>query len=882
MLLSDQLMSQCQINANFFDFQANGMSSTILWQNESSDSVICYSSDWQPSFYVNQNSLLNVRITGEMYVDQTNGDDDFIGFVFGYNAPTIGTATNDNHYYLFDWKKVGQHAPDEYGGSLANEGFSICYADGIIPADPVNTYQYFWGHQTGEHFFPIAEKYGNNLGWEYNTVNHFELIYTYNKIIIRINGEEIFDVDGCFPAGLFGLYTLNQNGATFSNITIEQMYNINYSTDQEDYCEEIPIQFGFLDTTCAAPPASLAEYEWDFGDGSSPEYNLLPNHVFFDPGSYDVELRVTNTEGCTDTISKFIFIEPKPQIEQQPQDQNCYVGDQVKFNVSVNYVDSYKWFYKSRDMNFWRKVKNNGYFSGANTSELTVYNVRPNFDSMQVRCQVNGKCYNLVTSQEARILISDTPVRAYLEPIDDHICTYDSTIVLLTLQEPYQIDKANIRFLYHPEDFEFTNYTTYLQNMSVELEADSNFIDFMINVTDPANLNEVIFASLNFKSIGEQTKLSEFTWDLDHTWFIDENQDTILKYLYNSNIQLNQPLNSGLKDSIQLCSGDELSLNNEQYIDIQWNTGETSSHIVPQNDGYYQVSLMDINHCQSSESFYVDLEKQPIKPLSVQLQNDYYCSFDDSVSFEVLGGSGNVLNIQYGDFMLMDSLEIAPHAPEYIIKNPGSDFVISASWLNLCGQSDKVEKDVQVMPEAIPDIHLYSDIEYPKLGDRIHIFANISDEGTSPNLKWFIDDQLVQMGSDTIYITDKLSKHQEFKVILHSNAQCVLGPTSVTDQLYLELVSNNEYYIPNVVTPDGDGVNDSFKVHFNDVDLDYFHLQIFDLRGRLIFSTDDLYEDWNGSGTLPDGGMEMLTYYIRYKYPNSTQKSLSGKFLLKK
>jgi len=872
-------MSQCQINANFSDFQTNGMSSTILWENESSDSVICYSSDWQPSFYVNQDSLQNVRITGQMYIDQTSGDDDFIGFVFGYKAPTIGTAANDNHYYLFDWKKVGQHAPSEYGGFLAKEGFSICYTDGIIPGDPINTYQYFWGHEAGEHFYPIAEKYGNNLGWEYNTVYNFELIYSYNKIIIRINGEEIFDVDGCFPSGLFGLYTFNQNGATFSNVSIEQMYNISYSTDQVDYCEEIPIEFGFLDTTCAAPPSSLTEFEWDFGDGSSPEYNLFPNHIFFDPGPYNIELRITNTEGCIDTLTKFIFIEPKPQIEQHPQDQNCYVGDQVKFNVSVNYVDTYKWFYKTKDMSFWRKVQNNGYFTGANTPELTIYNVRPIFDSMQVRCQVNGKCYNQVTTQDARVLISDIPVRAFLEPIDDQICTYDSTIVLLTLQEPYQIDKANIRLLYDPQDFEFANYTTYLQNMSIDLEADSNFIDLMIDVTDPANLDEVIVASLNFNSVGEQTKLSEFTWDSTHTWFINENQDTILKYLYNSNIQLNQPLTSGLNDSIRLCQGEELSLNGEQFLDIIWNTGETSSTIVPQNDGFYSVSLIDINHCQSSESVYVHLDNQPVKPLSIQLQKDYYCSFDDSVSFEVLGGLGNELNIQYGDFQITDSLKIVP---QYTIKNPGSDFVISTSWLNLCGQSDELEKDVQVIPEAIPDVHLYSDIENPKLGDRVSIFANISDEGSAPYLQWYIDDQLVQMGSDTIYITDELSNHQEYKVILHSNAQCVLGPSNVTDQLYLELVSNNEYYIPNVVTPDGDGVNDSFRVHFNNADIDYYQLQIFDLRGRLLFSTDNIYEDWNGSGTLPNGGMEILTYFISYKYSNSTQESLSGKFLLKK
>lgn len=879
LFLSVGAYSQCVINGNFNNYEANGMSSTIQWQNLSSTSVICYSSDWQPSFFVNKDSLLNVRITGEMFVNSNSGDDDFIGFVFGYKSPTISTAANDNHFYLFDWKKVGQHAPDEYGGFLAKEGFSLIKTDGIIPSDPVSTYQYFWGHELGENFVPLGEKYGNNLGWEYNTNYFFELLYTYNKIIIRINGEEIFNVDGCYKPGLFGLYTFNQNGAIFRDINIEQLYEISFSSDQEEFCEEFPVNFSFIDTACTYVPTSLASYEWNFGDGSSEDFDLLPTHTFYDPGPYDIELRVTNTEGCTDTISKFLFVEPKPQIIEHPEDQVCFVGDQVTFTINAAYEETYQWYYQSKDMDYWSRVQNNGYFSGATSSQLSVYNVRPNFDQMKLRCVVNGKCFNLVTSQFGQILISDIPVRAYVNPIDNEICTYDSTISVLTIQEPFQIDKANIRILYNENDFEFTGYTTYLQNMIFEVSSDSNYIDVFINVLDPVNLDEAIFASFNFRSIGFQNKTSQFSWDPEYTWFIDENNDTILNYLYNSSIQLNHPVGSNLNDSIHICQGESLTINNDSIIDVIWNTGETSHTIIPNDEGLYTVHLLDINQCESDDSFHIEIDKQPEAPLSIDLSKTFYCDFDDSIQLNVQGGFGTYLNYYQNNYLVMDSVF---ENSEFSLQNPGENFDIAASWINICGESEKAIETVIVKPESIPFIELVSDYSDLELGDLVTINAHITDGGVSPNLLWYINNQLVQIGSKTTYSTNDLGENQDIYVVLNSKADCILGATSVYDVLNIQLKSTDEYYIPSIITPDGDGVNDVFKVFFKKNDIEDFKLNIYDIRGRLLYTTNNFESEYQGSRTQTNGGIEVLTYFISYKFSDSEEKSITGKFLLKK
>ncbi|HEX2900347.1 MAG TPA: gliding motility-associated C-terminal domain-containing protein, partial [Bacteroidia bacterium] len=48
-------------------------------------------------------------------------------------------------------------------------------------------------------------------------------------------------------------------------------------------------------------------FDWDFGDGThSAEAN--PVHTYLQPGSYNVVLRVTNSQGCVSTVSRGPFV----------------------------------------------------------------------------------------------------------------------------------------------------------------------------------------------------------------------------------------------------------------------------------------------------------------------------------------------------------------------------------------------------------------------------------------------------------------------------------------------------------------------------------------------------------------------------------------------
>jgi hypothetical protein len=50
-----------------------------------------------------------------------------------------------------------------------------------------------------------------------------------------------------------------------------------------------------------------AEFEWDFGDGSTPSTLAAPRHTFESPGRYTVRLRATDATGTNEIVHDVII-----------------------------------------------------------------------------------------------------------------------------------------------------------------------------------------------------------------------------------------------------------------------------------------------------------------------------------------------------------------------------------------------------------------------------------------------------------------------------------------------------------------------------------------------------------------------------------------------
>ena len=83
-------------------------------------------------------------------------------------------------------------------------------------------------------------------------------------------------------------------------ITVHPKPIVNFSVSDSTGC--LPLNVKFTNQTSTLT-GSILKYSWDFGDGTTSEMEH-PVHSYTSPGNFTVTLRVTNSFGCVQTISK--------------------------------------------------------------------------------------------------------------------------------------------------------------------------------------------------------------------------------------------------------------------------------------------------------------------------------------------------------------------------------------------------------------------------------------------------------------------------------------------------------------------------------------------------------------------------------------------------
>lgn len=190
------------------------------WDVSESGRSVTQSVNGDPTFFVSPQDYFDTTIRGTFEVD-TSGDDDFIGFVFGYQAPLAqnGDATDDFKTFLLSWKQTEQSD----SGNLAQEGFTLAHVDGT-PANPLDT---LWGHQETPEYQVLGTDYGDERGWDDYTPIEFTLEYGAERIRIWIDEELIFDISAAeagvaFEPGRFGFYNFSQSDVIYSDFNAQE------------------------------------------------------------------------------------------------------------------------------------------------------------------------------------------------------------------------------------------------------------------------------------------------------------------------------------------------------------------------------------------------------------------------------------------------------------------------------------------------------------------------------------------------------------------------------------------------------------------------------------------------------------------------------------
>lgn len=180
---------------------------TIQSQSEPNDSAF-QSLNSAPTVLFNGMDSQGLALSGTIEV-QTAGDDDFIGFVLGYDDGDLTGSNPTTDYILVDWKQGTQSGWDA--------GMAISRVTGAIDTCGTCVGSDAWQHTGNVTFLERAATLGN-VGWADNTEYLFEIAFTSTLIEVSVDGVQQFGIAGSFENGSFGFYNFSQPSVRYAGI----------------------------------------------------------------------------------------------------------------------------------------------------------------------------------------------------------------------------------------------------------------------------------------------------------------------------------------------------------------------------------------------------------------------------------------------------------------------------------------------------------------------------------------------------------------------------------------------------------------------------------------------------------------------------------------
>ena len=174
------------------------------WVLSNSDTTASQVVNADASILLSDFDAAGQQIAGSWRVD-TSGDDDFMGFVFGYQ--------NRGQYYLFDWKQLDQDWP-----GLAQRGMSVKVVNtGGTDPGPLDL-----GLTAGTTNVSVIRH--NTIPWADFTDYQFILNFSAGLFEITVKqGANVLEhwviADNTYASGNFGFYNYSQGNVIYNGFT---------------------------------------------------------------------------------------------------------------------------------------------------------------------------------------------------------------------------------------------------------------------------------------------------------------------------------------------------------------------------------------------------------------------------------------------------------------------------------------------------------------------------------------------------------------------------------------------------------------------------------------------------------------------------------------
>jgi gliding motility-associated-like protein len=353
------------------------------------------------------------------------------------------------------------------------------------------------------------------------------------------------------------------------------------------------------------------------------------------------------------------------------------------------------------------------------------------------------------------------------------------------------------------------------------------------------------------------------------------------------NIQLVNSYKPNLGPDIYLCTG-EVAVLHANYaadgVEYNWSTGDTGDSIEVITSGEYilNVSLDDPNAsftCESSDtvlvSFYplphADLEADitaGCTPLSIHF-TDISTPNPDSLTTEwiIFDENYNIVDYSNEDNPSVDIVDAGTYSVKLLITTPE-------------GCRDSITKWNYITTSAQPTIDFIATPEISMMtdnGGNVDFTAFLSENVTgnsTNNLVWDFGDGETTEGPETT-VSHAYTSWGDYTVTL-----TLVTGGGCGDSVSHGVVIEDDLIFPNVITPNGDGINDVWAIGnlntaINPEDPDnYRHneLRVSDRYGKVVFHAKN-YDTWSKDGEIHQGlnpfdgeGLSDGVYYFVFTY----------------
>ncbi len=601
-------------------------------------------------------------------------------------------------------------------------------------------------------------------------------------------------------------------------------------------------------TSTSTASANITNFSFLFGDGNiagtADAENVYPNS-----GPFTITHIVTDANQCSDTVLGSTFILPLPSPAFTIQTMDACDPEVVSFINTTPDADSYRWVFGDGE-------------SSTETSPMHSY-LAPGTYEVSLQAFINGVCTATITQS---ITINEMPTAA-IGVSETATCFGDAVVFTDNSTGP----ATDRRWDFGDGTFSFEEvashefptpgrYTVQLWIGNDTLCSDSTTIDILVNPPVNAAINEPVNVLCNGESTGSlmvvtSSGTAPFSYDWSNgtntpdnpgisagTYTVNITDDNGCQEEISATITEPERIEADATVTTVTCAGDAdgtLTIDATGGIGpytINWEGGAAVGTLTGLVTGTYPITITDANDCE--------VEREVFVP-----ENSVLSFTDEVVEISCFGAHDGVLELT----------DLSGGVPPYTVSLTGAgmnDSGVGITRFDSLGPGiytleifDDVgcflEQQFEWIEPALTMVNIIPDSLEIDLGQSVTLDTRFN--ASEPAFEWSPAEWLDCTDCPSPEARPCVSR--TYGVLLTDQRGC-----TDRDEVYIRVNINRDAWLPNTFTPNGDGLNDVFRIRseFTDAIETIESFRIYNSWDELVFEAVDFPPNdrsfgWDGS-----------------------------------